>query len=167
MSEQKSEQKFDRKLKHLDHIQNVITRMNANSFLIKGWTVTLVAALFALADKTKEQHLYLIAFIPVPVFWLLDGFFLATERRFRDLYKKVAKTEELHIDFDMNPYHDIKLIKIKEHESWYSANSFSNWWKLNLNKFFTWLLSSFSITLIIFYGTLVIVMYVVKTWLNV
>ena len=34
---------------HLQMIQAVITRMASNSFLIKGWSVTLVAALFALA----------------------------------------------------------------------------------------------------------------------
>ena len=31
----------ENKRKHLEFIQQVITRMNANSFLIKGWAVTL------------------------------------------------------------------------------------------------------------------------------
>ena len=162
-----SEEKFERKLKHLEFIQNVITRMNTNSFMIKGWAVTLVAALFALSDKTHEHHLYLIAFIPVPLFWLLDGFFLATERRYRDLYKKVSKTEEANIDFDMNQYCDVSLIELKKNEKWYSTNRFSNWWKLNLTKVLTWLSASFSITLILFYGVMLIVMFVVKTWLDV
>ncbi len=34
--------------KHLEFLQAVITRMAGNSFLIKGWSVTLVAALLAL-----------------------------------------------------------------------------------------------------------------------
>ena len=42
----------DKKLKHLEFVQNVITRMNTNSFLIKGWSVTLVAAIFALSAET-------------------------------------------------------------------------------------------------------------------
>ncbi len=140
----------EKKLKHLEFIQNVITRMNTNSFMIKGWAVTLVAALFALSDKTHQHHLYLIAFIPVPLFWLLDGFFLATEKRFRELYKKVSSLEESNIDFDMNPYSDLGNAK---------------WWKLNLSKALNWVGASFSITLILFYGVMLAVMMVVKSWL--
>jgi hypothetical protein len=157
----------ENKLKHLEFIQNAITRMNTNSFMIKGWAVTLVAALFALSDKTHQHHLYLISFIPVPLFWLLDGFFLATEKRYRVLFSKVANTTEDQIDFDMNPYHGVKLIELTKSEKWYSTNRFSNWWKLNLSKVLTWLFASFSITLILFYGVLLAVMLVVKTWLDV
>lgn len=157
----------EKKLKHLEFIQNVITRMNTTSFMIKGWAVTLVAALFALSDKTHEHHLYLIAFIPVPLFWLLDGFFLAAERRYRDLYKKVSGTVEANIDFDMNPYYDINLIKLDKNEKWNSKNRLRNWWKLNLSKLLKWLSASLSITLILFYGVMLIVMFVVKTWLDV
>ena len=91
----------EKKLKHLEFIQNVITRMNSNSFMIKGWAVTLVAALFALSNKTTdtEHNLYLITFIPVPIFWLLDGFFIATERRFRNLYNSVSSILNKDIDF--------------------------------------------------------------------
>ena len=32
----------ENKLKHLEFIQNIITRMNSNSFVIKGWSITLV-----------------------------------------------------------------------------------------------------------------------------
>ena len=35
------------KLKHLEFIQNIITRMNTNSFLIKGWAVTIASAILA------------------------------------------------------------------------------------------------------------------------
>jgi hypothetical protein len=40
---------MDAQIAHLQMIQAVITRMGSNSFLLKGWSVTLVAALFALA----------------------------------------------------------------------------------------------------------------------
>jgi hypothetical protein len=36
------------KEKHLELIQAVISRMAGNSFLLKGWSVTLAAALLAL-----------------------------------------------------------------------------------------------------------------------
>lgn len=158
---------LDKKLKHLEFIQNVITRMNNNSFMIKGWTVTLVAALFALSDKTHENHLYLIAFIPVPLFWILDGFFLATERRYTELFKKVSITKDDDIDFVMNPYHDVELYKLKEKEKWYSKNSIINKWRLNKSKAIKWFFATFSITLILFYGVMLAIMFVVKSWLNV
>ena len=41
------------KLKHLEMIQAVITRMAKNSFLLKGWSITLTAAIFALGTGTK------------------------------------------------------------------------------------------------------------------
>lgn len=92
----------ENKLKHLEFIQNVITRMNSNSFLIKGWAITLISALFALAAKDADLDYVLITYIVIPVFWLLDGFYLSMERQYRDLYKSVSKKEESEIDFDMN-----------------------------------------------------------------
>lgn len=48
---------MEKKLKHLDFLQLVITRMNVNSFFLKGWSVTLVAALFAFATKKQTANL--------------------------------------------------------------------------------------------------------------
>jgi hypothetical protein len=159
----------DKQLKHLEFIQNVITRMNTNSFMIKGWAVTLVAALFALSDKTvsTEHNLYLITFIPVPVFWLLDGFFIATERKFRDLYKIVSKTDENLIDFNMNPYFDVVLIEPQGNNELTVWEKSQNLCSLNWNKFKEWFKGTFSITLILFYGIMVALMFVVKSWLGV
>lgn len=92
---------MEAKLKHLEFIQNVITRMNSNSFLIKGWAITLVSALFALAAKDANINYVLISYIVIPVFWVLDGFYISRERQYRDLYSAVAKTPENAIDFNM------------------------------------------------------------------
>ena len=75
------------KLKHLEFIQNIITRMNSNSFLIKGWSITLISALFALAAKDSNINYVLITYVVIPVFWLLDGFFIATERNIKTYIK--------------------------------------------------------------------------------
>jgi hypothetical protein len=93
---------MEQKIKHLEFIQNVITRMNTNSFLIKGWTITLVSALFALAAKDANLNFVLVSYVVIPVFWILDGFFIATERRYRYLYEDITKKDENDIDFDMN-----------------------------------------------------------------
>jgi len=37
---------MEKKLKHLEMLQGVINRMANNSFLLKGWSVVLISALF-------------------------------------------------------------------------------------------------------------------------
>jgi len=77
-------------IEHLKLIQTVITRMAGNSFLIKGWTVTLVAGLSAIAKAQTEAGIAWIAAVVVVVFALLDAFYLALERAYRRLYEQVA-----------------------------------------------------------------------------
>lgn len=80
----------EERLKHLDFVQAVINRLAQNSFLLKGWSVTLAAALFALAQSNTNVTMAALAFGPVLVMWGLDGYFLALERRFRALFKDAA-----------------------------------------------------------------------------
>lgn len=84
----------DDKIKHLEFIQNVITRMNINSFQIKGWAVTIVSALLAVYASTKNDCFILVSIFPVIVFWFLDTYYLTQERRFRGLYNDVAGISE-------------------------------------------------------------------------
>ncbi len=80
----------DEKIKHLEFIQNVITRMNTNSFQIKGWTVIILSALLAIYASTKNDYFILASIFPVLVFWFLDTYYLTQERKFRGLYNDVA-----------------------------------------------------------------------------
>lgn len=90
------------KLKHLELIQAVITRMANNSFLIKGWCLTLVAGLLALAGGEKgNTRLVFVAYLPVLLFWYLDAFFLQQERLFRKIYD--YKRQEPETDFAISP----------------------------------------------------------------
>ncbi len=94
---------MEKKLKHLEMVQGIINRMAHCSFLLKGWSVTLVAALLALTLATQEKiALIIISFIPVIVFWILDSYYLCQERLFRCVYDSVRKKEENKIDFSMN-----------------------------------------------------------------
>lgn len=90
------------KHKHLEFIQTAVNRMAGNLFLLKGWTVTLIAALFALAAKDSNQLYVLVAYFPLFIFWILDGYFLSQERKFRALYNHVRTLEESAIDFSMD-----------------------------------------------------------------
>lgn len=90
------------KIKFLEIIQSVISRMAKNSFAIKGWSITLVTALLALAAKDKARAFIIVAYFPAITFWILDGYFLWQERLFRKLYDaNRIKTEE-SIDFSMD-----------------------------------------------------------------
>ena len=93
---------MENKRKHLEFIQNAINRMASNLFLLKGWTVTLIAGLFALAAKESKAYYFLLAYFPTFMLWLLDGFFLSQERRFRSLYEHVTRLDESQIDFSMD-----------------------------------------------------------------
>jgi len=90
-------------LKEVEIIQDIIKRMAFNSFLIKGWTITLVAVTLLLKGS---KYQVLIAFIPLIVFWFLDAYFLWQERLYRRLYNWVIQNrmETDKFLFDMNAY---------------------------------------------------------------
>ena len=90
------------KTRHLEMIQGVINRLSTNSFLLKGWSVVLVSALFALSVGDSNPAFIFLAYIPAFVFWGLDGYFLLEEKKFRALYNSVRKKDESDIDFSMD-----------------------------------------------------------------
>ena len=87
---------------HLEMIQNIINRLSRNSFLLKGWSVILVSAFFALAAVNNKVYFVLLAYFPLVVFWILDAYFLWQERLFRALYDHVRGQQEEEVDFSMN-----------------------------------------------------------------
>ena len=84
----------DDRASHLAMIQGVITRMGTNSFVLKGWNVTMVSALFALAVKDSNSRFIMIAFLPALAFWILDAYYLRQERLFRKLFDDVRRSTE-------------------------------------------------------------------------
>ena len=133
---------MENKRKHLEFIQGVITRMAGNLFFLRGWTITLIVALFALFVKGAKADYIFIIYFPVIIFWILDGYFLSQERLFRALYNHVRKLDEKEIDFSMNTS------------------------EYNEDKRNGWLRSMFSSTLLFFYLPLVGVMLLVTYLIN-
>ena len=86
----------------MEIIQSTISRMASNSFALKGWAVTLVAGIFVLASKDADKTYFLIAYVPIIVFWALDAYYLLQERLFRALYNLVINLEEDEINFSMD-----------------------------------------------------------------
>jgi hypothetical protein len=93
---------LDAKIAHLGFIQGVIGRMASNSFLLKGWSLTLVAALFALSSKDADRRFVFLAYFPVVFFWFLDAYFLHQEKLFRKLYEEVAADRIASEDFSLD-----------------------------------------------------------------
>jgi hypothetical protein len=83
----------DLRLHHLDTVQSIINRLSQNSFTIRGWSVTVVSIVFAIAGSRsgKQNELALLAIIPIWVFWGLDAYYLRQERLFRQLHAAVAR----------------------------------------------------------------------------
>ena len=127
---------MESKIKHLEMIQGVINRLSTNSFLLKGWSVVLVSALFALSAGDTNPAFIFLAYIPALVFWGLDGYFLWEERKFRKLYDRVRTLDEPAIDFSM----DTTPVKAEA----------GNWWNATWSK-----------TLIPFHGVLILAIIVV------
>jgi len=116
---------------HLKMIQGIVNRFSQNSFLLKGWTIVLISALFALAAKDTQLLYVYLAYFPAIAFWGLDGYFLHQERLFRKLYERVRDLSDDKINFSMNT----SVVK---------------------DKVSPWLCVTFSKTLITFYGVMII-----------
>lgn len=91
-----------KKVSHLEMIQNVIARLSHNSFLIKGWTITLISAFIVIEKSNLNTSLLYIAVFPTLLFWIIDSYFLYQERLFRKLFNKVRLLDEKKIDFSMD-----------------------------------------------------------------
>lgn len=129
---------MERKLKHLEFIQGVINRLSTNSFLLKGWSVLLISALFALSAKESSTAYVFLAYIPLFVFWALDGYFLWQERQYRNLYNWIRTRDVEDIDFTMN----LKDVPAPD-EAIKPEGDFCGWFK-----------ATFSLTVGLFHGVL-------------
>jgi hypothetical protein len=130
----------DDKSKHLEFIQNVIARMANNSFLLKGWAVTLVAAFFALAAQNTNLNFVVLGFFPVIAFWILDAYYLRQERLFRLLFNAIRVK-----DADKVQPNELFLMDTSPYEG----------------KVQSWFRIMFSKTIGIFYGTIIITLIII------
>lgn len=90
------------KIQYLEFIQNIINRMNSNSFQIKEWMITIVSALLALYASSSNIIYVFVAIAPTLVFWFLDSYYLQQERKFRGLYDDVINLEKSIPSFSMD-----------------------------------------------------------------
>lgn len=104
--------------KEIDLIQECIKRMANNSFLLKGWAISLVAVVLTLSEKNVNPYfLGLVVLVPLISFWYLDAFFLYTEKLYRKMYEWVIVERPKYNNdkmYDLNPHrfkNDVKISK--------------------------------------------------------
>ena len=95
--------------KEIDLIQACIKRMASNSFLIKGWALSIFAGVTAITKGENFNDGWLLIFttiVPFLCFWYLDAYFLQTEREFRRMYNErleKRKKEDYSNLYELNP----------------------------------------------------------------
>lgn len=95
--------------KHLEFIQSIINRMANNSFILKGWSVTLVTAIIGFSLSQSITRFIYLAFLPTLIFWGLDAYYLRQERLFRYLYDHAVKGNSKNLkpfSLDTEPFRD-------------------------------------------------------------
>ena len=113
MEGEKSVSKGYDKATHLGFIQGTINRMAGNSFLCKGWAITLFSALLAFLFSAESPCAFRVLGIitaVIVVFWWLDSWYLRMERLFRRLYDQVRVEEEEEDPYSMSlsPFMDLE-----------------------------------------------------------
>lgn len=96
-------QDFDgNRIKHMEMIQAVVARLAGNSFLMKGWALTLTGAFLGFAVNSKDTGIAAAALLPILAFWTLDAYYLRAERLFRALYDRVRSSADAVEPFFMD-----------------------------------------------------------------
>lgn len=99
--------------KELDLIQQVIERMARNSFMLKGWSLSLVVIIPALMKDGFSGWMatcvYIALAVMVGCFWYLDAWFLHKERCYREMYddvreKRLKGDDKDLYNLDFRPY---------------------------------------------------------------
>lgn len=82
------------RLGHLHMVQGVIGRLAGYSATVKNFTITIATATVALtlagSEETGKVAILSIAFAAVALLALLDTYYLALERGFRNLHNEIA-----------------------------------------------------------------------------
>ena len=108
MGEKRKEISCEELHKEIDLIQDCVKRMSNNSFLLKGWLISILVVIIALSpDEVSRITLILLSLVITMSFWRLDAFFLRTEKLYRKMYEWVLekrKRGNIEYQYDLNPH---------------------------------------------------------------
>lgn len=94
----------EQKTQYLQFIQDIITRHNANSFQIKGWTIALITATDWLYATKEAIEFIIILILLILSSWLLDAIYLKQERQYRSLFDDAVKDKTQIYDLNAQAY---------------------------------------------------------------
>jgi hypothetical protein len=130
----------EEKRQHLEFIQNITTRMNDNSFQIKGLSITIVSALLAIYASTPKIVFIFIGIPPTLLFWFLDSYYLLQERKIRGVYNDVTGLKQIN---------HVRLYEIPIEKYTKEIDKQFSFWNVFLSKTIMWLYLSMIVFLVI------------------
>jgi hypothetical protein len=83
----------DLRVKHLELLQSIVTRIANNGATLKNYCITLTVAICGLAVTLHRPIVTLLALMPIVMFSALDAQFLRIERRFRGVFDVVRQAD--------------------------------------------------------------------------
>jgi hypothetical protein len=92
----------EERIRHLELLQGAINRFGTNSFLLKGWALTVAGAVDAYSARNLNAGVSVVGVLSPLAFWFLDAYFLLQERLFRRLYDDVRKVDSTVEPFSMS-----------------------------------------------------------------
>lgn len=81
------------KRQHLSFAQNIISRMAQSSSSAKSWLLPVVTAAYGYAFTQSSVSVAILGLVATAVFGLLDVGYLRTERKYRELYERIANSD--------------------------------------------------------------------------
>lgn len=92
------------RVKHLEMLQALITRMAAYGASFKSYCITVTTASIGFAFTLHKPAMVAVAFLPVIAFAIADANYLRVERRFRQVFDGVrTQSWDAMPTFEMNP----------------------------------------------------------------
>jgi hypothetical protein len=85
--------------REVEIVQDIITRMGTNSFLVKGWAITLIVASLLITGSSYHHY---VALLPWFLFWVYDAYFLRMEKLYRKLSDWLADNRLKSEEFLLN-----------------------------------------------------------------
>jgi hypothetical protein len=111
------------RIKHLEMLQALITRMAGYGAAFKSYCITVTTAVIGFAFTLHRPTVAALALLPVVAFGLADAQYLRVERRFRDVFNLVRKE-----NWDAMPSFEINLPSAPAQSFLAAATSWSIVW---------------------------------------
>lgn len=102
--------------KEIDLVQSCIARMASNSFMCKGWLLSLIVAIIVLLPENLSRFNMCILVLCIDIcFWWLDSYYLQQEKLYRWKYEWIIinRHNSKNFLYDLNPYNKSMWINSK------------------------------------------------------